>query len=193
LSFETIKKYIDFEKNEFEIQLEGGEPLLHPDFYDIIEYSLNTDRCERVILTSNFVEVNYVDVFLNKLNYDNLKKFSLKPSINYELYKEDENFFEKMKSIKDVIVNYPKFDLRFNVRLDKTKKDSIILENLEKYGLKKNSNIFYYQRYGFASNNSKFELPFVIENPVDFHLISPDGEDFGMNLIARSEHMKNLK
>jgi molybdenum cofactor biosynthesis enzyme MoaA len=192
LPFDVIKNYIDGEPNDFEIQLEGGEPLLHPDFYNIIEYSLNTNRCKRIILTTNFAVVTDIDMFINQLNFDNLTKFSLKPSINHELYNDDPDLFEKMKILKSIISLFPKFELIFNVRLDKTEKDSIILKNLEKNNLKENSNIFYYQRYGYASNNENFDLPFIIDNPVDFHLISPDGKDFGMDLIARSEHMKLL-
>ena len=192
LTFEIIKDYIDSTDSEFQIQLEGGEPLLHPDFHQIIEYAVNTGRCDKVILTSNFAIVDDVDTFFHYLNFDGLKSFLVKPSINYDLYKEDPNFFIKMKDIKDTLVEYPKFELKFNVRLDKTRDDNIVLYGLREYNLMEDSNIFHYQRYGYASNNLDFDLPFVITDHVDFNLISPDGKDFGMDLIARSEHMKTL-
>ena len=192
LPFEKIKEYIDSvgDNCDFEIQLEGGEPLLHPDFYNIIEYAVNTGKCDAVILTSNFVLVNDVEEFFDKINVKNLNRFLIKPSINFELY--EDGFFEKMKTIRDLIKSYPKFDLKFNVRLDKTENDDFILENLERFHLVEDSNIFYYQRYGYAKNNESFDLPFIISNPVDFHLISPDGIDFGMDLISRSNHMEKL-
>ena len=54
LSFDVVKEYIDSYDKEFEIQLEGGEPTLHENFFDIIQYAINTGRCARVVLTSNF-------------------------------------------------------------------------------------------------------------------------------------------
>ena len=192
LSFDIIKNYIDSVDCEFEIQLEGGEPLLHPEFFDIIEYSVNTGRCSKVILTSNFALVDNIASFFYRLNLKQLKNFLVKPSINYELYTEESDFFSKMKSIKDTLKDYPKFELKFNVRLDKSEDDEVILKNLEEFGLTEDSSVFYYQRYGYAADNEDFDLPFIITEHVDFNLISPDGKDFGMDLIARSEHMKGL-
>jgi len=46
------------------------------------------------------------------------------------------------------------------------------------------------QRYGFASEQSDWELPSPVWH--EFSLINPDGQLFGPNLIARSEAMRVL-
>ena len=80
-----------------------------------------------------------------------------------------------------------------NVRLRKNDTDDqYIIDLLEKHHLKDISSIYFYQRYGYAEDETDYDLPFIIENPVDFHLYSPDGKNFGTDLIARSEHMKKL-
>ena len=91
-----------------------------------------------------------------------------------------------------ISLNIPNLTITFNVRLDKTKNDDIIKNKLDIYWLTKYSNIFYYRRYGFAKHNIYFDPPFIIENPVDFYLISPDGKNFNKDMIERSEHMKDL-
>lgn len=53
------------------------------------------------------------------------------------------------------------------------------------------SNVFAYQRYGKATDMA-LELPFVVDNPVDFHLIAPDGRDFGTDLMARAQYMQTM-
>jgi hypothetical protein len=98
-----------------------------------------------------------------------------------------------MSNILDLSKNIPNLTVLFNVRLDKTEDDEMIKDTLDELGLTAHSNIFYYQRYGYAKDVEKFDLPFIIPNPVDFYLISPDGTNFGTDLIARSEHMKDLK
>jgi molybdenum cofactor biosynthesis enzyme MoaA len=53
MSFETFKNIIDNYSDDFELQLEGGEPLLHPDLYLFLEYARNSGRCKKVIITTN--------------------------------------------------------------------------------------------------------------------------------------------
>ena len=194
LEFDIIKSYIDSAESAFEIQLEGGEPLLHPNFFDIIKYAVDKGNCNKVILTTNFALVTDIREFLDKINLPNLNGFLLKPSINYDLYKEGgDDYFSKLASIKDIIKDYPKFELKYNVRLDKSEEDEPILKGIKEYNMDSDCNIFNYQRYGYASKNEDFDLPFIIDNPVDFYLISPDGENFGTDLIARSEHMRIMR
>ena len=42
ITFEQYKKIIDSTKQSFELQLEGGEPLLHPKIFDIIKRKADT-------------------------------------------------------------------------------------------------------------------------------------------------------
>lgn len=194
LSLSTYKTYIDSSEDRIEVQFEGGEPLLHEQFYEMIDYAINTNRCDRIIITTNSKNIPYTKEnewldFIRSSSVD----FILKPSINFHLYKNQDNLFEKLSNIYVYSKTISNLDVTFNVRLDKSKNDEVILNNIDKYGLKDKSNIFYFQRYGYAKDNEKFELPFIIENPVEFYLISPDGKNFDKDLIARSEHMRSLK
>jgi hypothetical protein len=119
-------------------------------------------------------------------------QFILKPSVNYDLYEHQDCLFPKMSNILELSKDVSNLTVLFNVRLDKTENDDAIKYILDALKLTEHSNIFYYQRYGYAKDVEKFDLPFIIQNPVDFYLISPDGVNFGTDLIARSEHMKNL-
>ena len=53
MPFETYKQIIDENDGEFELQLEGGEPLLNRNIYLFIEYAISTQRCKKVIVLSN--------------------------------------------------------------------------------------------------------------------------------------------
>ena len=52
LSLEDFKKAIPKE-GPFEVQLEGGEPLAHPEFFSFVELLQNDPRCKRIILSTN--------------------------------------------------------------------------------------------------------------------------------------------
>ena len=53
LNFDTYKEIIDSKKEDFELQLEGGEPLLHKDLYLFMEYARSTNRCKKIIILTN--------------------------------------------------------------------------------------------------------------------------------------------
>ena len=195
MDFDVFKKYVDSTDENIEVQFEGGEPLIHPRFYDMVQYAINTMRCDKVIITTNSSEIpfNREESWLEFITINSNTQFILKPSINYDLFIHQDKLFLKMSNILELSKNIPNLTVLFNVRLDKTENDEIIKYMLDELKLTPHSNIFYYQRYGYAKDVEKFDLPFIISNPVDFYLISPDGINFGTDLIARSEHMKNLK
>src|SRR3989338_929460 len=58
LSLEKFKEILPTE-GLFEIQLEGGEPLIHPRIEEMIRYAQATGRCEKVILGTNAVMLPY--------------------------------------------------------------------------------------------------------------------------------------
>ncbi|MDP2908699.1 MAG: hypothetical protein Q8N77_02740 [Nanoarchaeota archaeon] len=210
LSLEKFKKILPEEGN-FEIQLEGGEPLLHPNLEDMIFYAQETGRCSKVTLGTNAVLLPYA-YSDSGLDYDksveNIKNyfskfkpsFVIKPSINFYLIEKDKLHLDKCGAIwgafKD-LKSIGDYSLVFNVRIRKKPlsedDDQWLVDELERIKLKEISNIFFYQRYGYAKDREELEEPFIIPNPVDFYLISPDGKNWGKDLIARSEGMKDLE
>lgn len=193
---------------EYEVQLEGGEPFLHPDFKKMLKHCSEDKNCIKITVGTNASLLDYV--YTNSaVDVDNSvksivdyflgfkKPITLKPSINYHLIEHDPLHLDKCEVIKKafdklIIINC-KYELIFNVRKRKEPDDSFVDEELKNRGLFHSSNIFFYQRYGLAKNNMELEEPFVIENPVDFHLISPDGKDFKQDLLGRSLWMEGLE
>lgn len=210
LSLENFKEILPKEGN-FEIQLEGGEPMLHPSLEDIIHYAQGTGRCDKVTLGTNATLLPYA--YTNKKldlaeSVKNIKDyflkfktpFVLKPSINYYLIESDCMHLDKAESIRDVfsqLKSHGDYSLVFNVRRRKKPlaedDDKWLVKELENRGLKEISNIFFYQRYGYAKDREELEEPFIIPNPVEFYLIGPDGKNWGTDLIARSEGMKDME
>jgi Predicted Fe-S oxidoreductases len=193
---------------EYEVQLEGGEPFLHPDFKKMLHYCSEDGNCVKITVGTNGSLLNYAynngklefdESVRNIFNYflEFSKPITLKPSINYHLIEHDVLHLEKCEAVKRAFDGLKalnsKYEITFNVRKRKNPDDSWIDEELHKRDLYDCSNIFFYQRYGYAKDNDELEEPFVIENPVDFHLISPDGKDFNQDLLARSVWMEGME
>jgi hypothetical protein len=68
--------------------------------------------------------------------------------------------------------------------------DRRVREVVEQAGLLPHANVFYLQRYGFADDESDWELPAPVSDR--FTLFNPDGQSYGPDLIARSEAMRIL-
>ncbi|MBM3199530.1 radical SAM protein [Candidatus Woesearchaeota archaeon] len=209
LNLETFKEILPKE-GDFEVQLEGGEPTLHPNLEDMIRHAQETGRCTKVTLGTNatLLPYAYIDKKLDfELSVKNIKDyflkfktpFTLKPSINYYLIKSDCIHLDKAESIRDAfsqLKTYGDYSLVFNVRRRKKPlsddDDEWLVKELDRRGLKEISNLFFYQRYGYAKDREELELPFIIPDPVEFYLIGPDGKNWGTDLIARSEGMKDM-
>jgi len=210
LSYEWIEKYLSSQTSEYEAQLEGGEPTMHPDYYRIIDYLNNDNNCIKIVLTTNASMFPYVfdsnrkvdkkRSFESLVDYFKMiqKPFTLKPSINNYLIERDSNLLDKAEILKDVICYIEDEDHDFRINFNVRKRavgDQWILDELENRNLLGMSNVFFFQKYGKAKDLEDYELPFIIDNPVEFYLISPDGKVFENStdcLVLRSEHMKNL-
>lgn len=196
---------------EYEAQLEGGEPTIHPDFDKIVSYLISDSLCKKIIVCTNavlipiFKEKNKIikDKSINKIK-DWLLKFKqkpfiLKPSINSHLIKHSSIHMEKMVLIKkafDEIDFLPGSQLIYNVRrlpIPITKDgEAWLVEELKEKNIYHLCNDFEYQRYGKGGEEKALALPYIIENPINFFLISPDGKNFGKDLIARANHMGEM-
>lgn len=56
ISKENFKKFLDFCKNsdEKDVRIIGGEPTLHPNFFDFIDMVVNYNYFDRIVVFSNF-------------------------------------------------------------------------------------------------------------------------------------------
>ena len=53
MKFDVFRRIVDDCDGEFEIQFEGGEPLIHKNFYLFLEYAIATGRCKKVNILMN--------------------------------------------------------------------------------------------------------------------------------------------
>ncbi|MCM8543172.1 MAG: radical SAM protein [Lentisphaeraceae bacterium] len=195
-TFLKIDQYLSFfpEDKTFEVQLEGGEPTLHPEFDELVHLAVEEENCTRLIIVTNAVRIGNnkeeIAEFLGKLG----PAYTLKVSINHYLLDRDKSLFEKASLLKEQNeVSEQDSEIVLNVRLRRGdyEEEKEILRNLKKYGLESIANVFYLQRYGLASDESEWEEPFIVGE--NFTLVNPDGRDYGQDLIKRSQEMGGLK
>lgn len=81
----------------YEVQLGGGEPLLHPQFLGFVEYCLAQPQITTVKIDTNGVVLDdYLDALYNLAHTYN-KQIVLKISVNYSLVAADANYLNKLK------------------------------------------------------------------------------------------------
>lgn len=194
LSVWRFKEILYTCKDTFELQLEGGEPLLHPAFEEFIRIALDTLRCTKIIICTNGIllpgKIDWLDQIARKVH------MVIKPSVNSHVITHHSNCID---SIRRLVSSYPKIGFVLNVRIGNrlTKKlaaaEDLMLEHLAKTGLINISNVFKLQRYGRSSGNSQLELPYINQNIQNWEIFASDGRSFGHDLIARSEYEETLK
>lgn len=192
ISFDKFKEIIDNSNDDFELQLEGGEPLLHKDLFLFLEYARSSGRCKKVIILTNGILLN--DYTIRLVNFHKYYKIPIliKVSVNYWLYQNDENCLDKIRDLHLATEFIDDFNILLNVRLRNENKDEWIRGKIIENKLDTISNIFYFQSYGRLLNNDKYEKPIIVQNIDDWFIYSCDGVCFDKDLIARSEHEKNL-
>lgn len=193
MDFETYKKIIDGCGKEFELQLEGGEPLLHPDLYLFMEYARSTGRCRKILILTNGIlldeHIKPLVMFTNRYNIP----IEIKVSINYWLIREHGGHLERIRYILFSTEFIPGIAITCNVRL-RNQGDEELRSRIADDGLlSKYSNIYYLQSYGRLSGDDTYEKPVIRQNIEEFELFASDGMSFGMDLIARSEHEKEVQ
>lgn len=172
----------------FEVQLEGGEPTLHPAFWELVRMCRTHVRCARLVVVTNGTrlprDASRLAAWLERFG-DGL---TLKLSINHYLLEHDPGLLD-LACLLAAGIHEPRA-LVLNVRL-RPGRDADIVARVEAAGLAEVANVFFLQRYGFAADERDWEAPFVVGT--DFTLVNPDGALFGPDLVARSEAMRRLK
>lgn len=181
---------------DFELQMEGGEPLMHPDFEMMIQWARETGRCSLITVGTNGVLLPMDEEVLKDRIGAWGTPLVIKPSINEHLLRTDSLHIEKMKRIRNAVDSLAGVEVLFNIRRRKrplsVDDDQWVVDLVEGAGLMDVSNLFFYQRYGKAECREELDLPFVIEHPVDFYLIDPQGRNWGMDLVGRSNAMQEM-
>lgn len=191
MSFNTFQNIID-EHEKFEVQFEGGEPTIHPDFVKMVSYCLNHKECGRVVIQSNGIERALLERCL--IGKDFWTKLVFKISFNEYLYKLGKptnghaniknNHLFNLLLLKQNMQFVPNVKLIINARTSVY--DSIdVKQILDDNGLIENAVIYQIQKYGRSKEGVE---PFIKQNIKDWKIFASDGKCFGQDLISRSEY-----
>lgn len=177
----------------FQLQLEGGEPTIHPNFWEFVRAAREHPRCERLILCTNGVvlprQPERVRLWLARLG----APITLKISFNHHLVDHDAGLLDLCQILRDQFKESGADRmLVINVRLRQgyEEDDVRIRRAIEAAGLLDHANLFFLEAYGFAKEESGWLPPRPVAD--NFTLVNPDGAIFGPDLIARSEGMRLL-
>lgn len=189
MQFDTYRRIIDSCEGNFELQLEGGEPLLHPDLYLFIEYAISTKRCTKVIILTNGIEYGKHLKRLVAVCKWNKIPFETKISANYWLIQQDPEHLKKIARWIFATEFIQDFSILLNVR--KREGDEWIDDEIEKLKISQYANSFYLQSYG-KMTGTKYDKPVIVQNIQNWRIYATDGACFGQDLVARSEYEKEL-
>lgn len=182
----------------FELQLEGGEPTLHPDLGWMVARARATGRCARVVVCTNGVLLPWrddatLDAWLVRLG----APLTVKLSVNHHLLEADPRLVERAGRLAGAVdartAAGHDVQLVLNVRRRRdpaVSDDAWVVEAVERAGLLARANVFFLQRYGLARDDARLEPPFLVGH--DFTLANPDGTTWGTDLEARSRAMEAL-
>jgi MoaA/NifB/PqqE/SkfB family radical SAM enzyme len=177
----------------FQVQLEGGEPTVHPLFWEFVQTARAHPHCTHLVLCTNGVvlprQAGKLRAWIDRLG----TPLTLKLSINHHLLDGDPGLIALAIMLRDLFAEAGGERLLvLNVRLRRgyDNDDEHVRQGVEAAGLLPIANVFFLQRYGFASGESAWEPPAPVWNA--FTLVNPDGQTYGTDLIARSEAMRQL-
>jgi MoaA/NifB/PqqE/SkfB family radical SAM enzyme len=173
------------------VQLEGGEPTVHPGFWAFVAAARAHHGCRRLVLCTNGVALprtrDRLGPYLERLG----APLTIKLSINHHLLERDPGLLSLAAALRELCTP-PERLLVLNVRLRRGVEgdDRAVRDAVRAAGLEALANVFFLQRYGFAKDELSWDEPFVVGTR--FTLINPDGQAFGPELVARSEAMGRL-
>ena len=103
MNFDTIHKIMKDMDVPYIVQLEGGEPTTHPQFYLFMEYISTLEKVEEVVIDTNaFMLDRHIDKIV-EIAVRNKKRITVKLSYNtyLRMIKEYMDFIEYMNNDED--------------------------------------------------------------------------------------------
>jgi MoaA/NifB/PqqE/SkfB family radical SAM enzyme len=178
----------------FQVQLEGGEPTIHPDFWEFVQIARQHPRCSHVVLCTNGVVLprrkEQLRAWLERMG----APLTIKLSFNHHLLDHDGGLLGLAALLRELCGELEgERQLVINVRLRRgvDEDDGRVRGAIESAGLLPSANIFFLQRYGFAANETEWDPPAPVWD--NFTLVNPDGQTFGPDLVARSDAMRLMR
>lgn len=177
----------------FEVQLEGGEPTIHPRFAELVRIARGEPRCTRVVVCTNGVVLPRAAAALRAWVESLGAPLTVKLSVNHHLLDHDRGLLALAAALRDTMAALGGDRLLvLNVRLRPgvEEDDARVRRAVEEAGLLPHANVFFLQRYGLASDEETWQRPFTVADR--FTMVNPDGSVHGTDLVERSEAMGRL-
>ena len=180
-------------EGRFQVQLEGGEPTLHPRFIELVRIARAEPRCDHVVVCTNGVLVPRSPAALRAWLQALGAPLTIKLSVNHHLLAHDQGLLPLCVALRDTLAEMGGDRLLVvNVRLRRgvDDDDRAVRDAVEGAALGEHANVFFLQAYGFAATEAEWDPPRPVSDR--FTLVNPDGRILGPDLIARSEAMRRL-
>ncbi|MCK6573940.1 radical SAM protein [Myxococcota bacterium] len=181
---------------DFEVQLEGGEPTVHPRFDAFVALARAHPRCRRLVVCTNGVRLPRVTPALRAWLAALGRPLTLKLSVNHHLVERDPGLLDLCERLRDLCLSEGEacaLVINLRRRPGVANDDAALREALAARGLLPLTNDFPLQRYGYAADRAEWAEwgePFAVTDR--FTLVNPDGTTHGADLVGRSEAMRRL-
>ena len=192
MTFDKFKEIVDgYDGKDIEIQIEGGEPTIHPAFWLFVEYSFFKNNVSRVIVDTNGHNLYKIIDHFVEISERHGKKLTIKASDNHYIReKRGTKIVDEYISLISALEFVENVELLINLR-GYTESEVAEMKNNYKTQTKDFTpfvNGFTFNRYGRLKNDKR--LPEIIINrTVDtFHCYDSEGNYYGENLYKRAEH-----
>jgi hypothetical protein len=180
-------------EGDFQVQLEGGEPTIHPRFWEFVRVAREHPRCTRLVVCTNGVVLPRRSERLRRWIERLGTPVTIKISANHHLLARDDGLLALCQALRDEAGALGgDRQLVVNVRLRRGYEgdDRQVRQAVQSAGLAPHANVFFLQSYGFAMEEAGWEPPRPVSDR--FTLVNPDGQTFGPDLVQRSEAMRVL-
>lgn len=171
------------------IQLEGGEPTLHPQFALFLEYACSLKAVSKVVIDTNGTTINDVLSVITEAAARNKKTVEVKVSYNDFLRRHDPRLSSIIRDTYFATEFLEYISVSANVRGISDYELKCLSEELGNIPM----TCYLFNDYGRATANGYDLPPLRVKQIFDqWACIATDGTDFGTDLIARSEYELSL-
>lgn len=175
------------------VQLEGGEPTTHPQFYLFLDYISTLGNVQEIVIDTNALTLDkHIDKIVD-IAVRNKKPITVKPSYNTYLRTAFSrgNFADYITNIISACEFIPYVKFAVNVRGYSGKELEALKNGLSKK-IQDVSNFHLFNSYGRAENDKT--LPDLQINDVydNWSCYASDGECFGRDLKERAKYESKL-
>lgn len=176
------------------IQLEGGEPTLHPNLFLFLEYAANLDGVDRIVVDTNGKTLDATVDKIIEIAERNRKYITVKPSINTYLMSMDKGMLKRCDLLASACEFLEYFDMEFNIRYRNDNDLALLKEHLKDLLPRDYFRYSLHQFNAYGRMEGSTECPPIKITPTydNWSIYSCDGICFGQDLEARSEHERLL-